>query len=231
MHCSDVKQRLQQAMTSAAIKADNDLIAHLETCEPCRDYAQELRLTRLLANTPVPAMREGFADQALARAWELGQHQQASKPIRTYAKASYAVMGMAASLLLGVLLVSQWRNISTPVVQPAPLAQVEVAPAVTRNVQVRLVSKEALPDATITIQLEGDVALTGYPGQQTLKWQTAIVAGNNQMALPVSLKGNNAHGGVITIEVRSGDASKALQFNVQPGTSLASLDPVYLANI
>ena len=226
MHCSNVKQRLQQATTSAAINADSELMAHLKTCEPCRDYAQELRLTRLLANTPVPAMREGFADQALARAWELGQHQQATRPIRRY-----AVVGMAASLLLGVLLVSQWSTISTPVVQPTTMAQVEVAPAITRDVQVRLVSKEALPDATITIQLEGDVALTGYPGQQTLKWQTAIVAGNNQMSLPVSLKGSNAHGGVITIEVRSGDASKALQFKVQPGTSLAALDPVYLANI
>jgi hypothetical protein len=230
MHCSDVKQRLQQATTSATINADSELMAHLKTCEPCRDYAQELRLTRLMASTPVPVMREGFADQALARAWELGQHQQASKPIRKYAKTSYAVMGMAASLLLGVLLVSQWSNISTPVVQPATMAQVEVAPAATREVQVRLVSKEALPEATITVQLEGDVALTGYPGQ-TLRWQTAIAAGNNQMALPISLKGNNAHGGVITIEVRSGDASKALQFKVQPGTSLAMLDPVYLANI
>lgn len=226
MHCSNVKQRLQQATTSAAITADSELMAHLETCEPCRDYAQELRLTRLLASASVPAMREGFADQALARAWELGQHQQAARPIRRY-----AVVGMAASLLLGVLLVSQWSNISTPVVQPTTMAQVEVAPAMTRDVQVRLVSKEALPDATITIQLEGDVALTGYPGQQTLKWQTAIAAGNNQMSLPVSLKGNNAHGGVITIEVHSGDASKALQFIVQPGTSLAALDPVYLANI
>lgn len=231
MHCSNVKQRLQQATTSAAITADSELMAHLKTCESCNDYAQELRLTRLMANTPVPAMREGFADQALARAWELGQHQQAARPIHSFTKVSYAVVGMAASLLLGVLLVSQWNTISTPVVQPTTMVQVEVAPAMTRDVQVRLVSKEALPDATITIQLEGDVALTGYPGQQTLKWQTAIAAGNNQMSLPVSLKGNNAHGGVITIEVRSGDASKALQFNVQPGTSLAALDPVYLANI
>jgi hypothetical protein len=94
-----------------------------------------------------------------------------------------------------------------------------------------LVSKEALPDAIITVQLEGDVALTGYPGTQTLRWQTAIAAGNNQMALPISLKGNNALGGVISIEVRSGDASKTLHFKVQPGTSLAMLNPVYLASI
>jgi hypothetical protein len=226
MHCSNVQQRLQQATTNAAITADSELMAHLKTCEPCNDYAQELRLTRLLANTPVPAMREGFADQALARAWDVGQHQQAEKPIRRY-----AVAGMAASLLLGVLLVSQWGTISTPVVQPATMAQVEVAPAATREVQVRLVSKEALPDAIITVQLEGDVALTGYPGTQTLRWQTAIAAGNNQMALPISLKGNNALGGVISIEVRSGDASKTLHFKVQPGTSLAMLNPVYLASI
>jgi hypothetical protein len=231
MHCSDVKQRLQQATTSATITADSELMAHLKTCKPCHDYAQELRLTRLLASTPVPAMREGFADQALARAWEVGQHQQAARPIRSFATVSYAVAGMAASLLLGILLVSQWGTISTPVVQPATIAQVEVAPAATREVQVRLVSKEALPDAIITIQLEGDVALTGYPGTQTLRWQTAIAAGNNQMALPISLKGNSALGGVISIEVRSGNASKMLHFTVQPGTSLAALNPVYLANI
>jgi len=225
MHCSDARQRLDQAPTSAAIHADEQLMAHLDGCEPCRDYAQDVQLDRLLATSPVAPMRPGFADQALARAWELGQPPAGQGNLRPYTWA-----GLAASLLLGTLLASQWLTSPVPEAPPT-MAQVEVAPATTHQVQVRLVSREALPDASITIQLDGDVALAGYPGTQTLRWQTAIAAGTSQLALPVSLQGNSAQGGVITIEVRSGDASKALQFKVQPGTSLAALNPVYLASI
>lgn len=230
MHCSDAQHRLEQEHASAASNTDSELSAHLQTCQPCRDYAQELRLKRLLANDPVPAMRAGFADQALARAWELGQHQQ---PVKRKPRTPLWA-GMAASLLVGSLLISQWLANPPDVVQPEVIAQVQVAPAVTREVQIRLVSKEALPDATITVQWDGDVALTGYPGTQTLSWNTALVAGNNQMALPVTLKGESTgttKGGVVTIEVRSGDASKQMRFTVEPDMSIAAAYPVYLASI
>lgn len=255
MHCSNAQQRLNQALASAASNQepilDSALQAHLQTCESCREHyrnsVQELELNRLLANDQIPPMRSGFADQALARAWELGQHQPAAESVnRPY----FAWAGMAASLLLGVLLMSQWLindpsdvSSATPVasqeapleaVTPATIAKVEMAPATTRNIQVRLVSKEALPDATISIHVEGNVALTGYPENQPLRWHTAIAAGTNQMALPISLKaGTGASvGGTVVIEVHSGDASKAMRFKVEPEAAVAAADlPVYLASI
>jgi hypothetical protein len=230
MHCSDAKQRLEQAQTSTTTNADTELMAHLQTCPPCNDYAQALRLNRLLASDPVPAMRAGFADQALARAWEIGQHQQ---PAKSHSR-TLRWAGMAASLLLGSLLIGQWLINPPDVAQPEVIAQVQVAPSITRDVQIRLVSKEALSDATITVQWDGDVALTGYPGTQTLSWNTALAAGNNQMALPVTLKSEGTgatKGGVVTIEVRSGDASKQMRFIVEPDLSIASAYPMYLASI
>lgn len=255
MHCSNAQQQLDQALASAVgneeSALDSELQAHLQTCESCRHYyrsnAQELRLNRLMATDPIPPMRSGFADQALARAWELGQQQPAAKPT-TRPYLNWA--GMAASLLLGTLLVNQWLindpsdvSSATPLAsQEAPLeavnaeaiAKVEMAPATTRNIQVRLVSKEALPNATISIHVEGNVALTGYPENQPLRWHTAIAAGANHMALPISLKGGaDANvGGTVVIEVRSGNASKAMRFTVEPEAAVAALDfPVYLASI
>lgn len=255
MHCSNAQQRLDQALAIAANSdestLDSDLQAHLQTCESCREYyrnsLQELELNRVLASDQIPPMRSGFADQALARAWELGQHQPAAESVnRPY----FAWAGMVASLLLGVLLVNQWLinapsdvSSTTPIasqeapveaVNPPAIAQVAMAPATTRNIQVRLVSKEALPNATISIRVEGNVALTGYPDNQPLRWDTAIAAGHNQLALPISLKAgaNASAGGTVLIEVRSGDASKAMRFRVEPEAAVATADfPVYLASI
>jgi len=254
MHCSDAQQRISKALASAADGEEptlgSELQAHLQTCESCRNYysiAQELELNRLLASDQIPPMRSSFADQALARAWELGQRQSAAKPI---ARRNLQWAGIAASLLLGVLLVNQWltndpSDVSSaapiasheaPVEAAAPteIAKVEIAPATTRNIQVRLVSKEALPNATISIRVEGNVALTGYPEDQVLRWNTAIAAGNNQLTLPISLKGGvgTSTGGTVVVEVSSGEASKAMRFTVAPEASVAAIDvPVYLASI
>lgn len=255
MHCSNAQQQLDQALANAVDSdestLDSELQAHLQTCESCTEHyrssVQELELKRLLANDQIPPMRSGFADQALARAWELGQHQPAAKPT-TRPNLQWA--GMAASLLLGVLLVNHWlindpsdvssapsvasQEAPLEAVNPAAIAKVEMAPATTRNIQVRLVSKEALPNATISIRVEGNVALTGYPENQPLRWDTAIAAGNNQLALPISLKGgaDASAGGTVVIEVRSGDASKAMRFTVAPEAAVAAADfPVYLASI
>lgn len=252
MHCSNARQRLDQAYASGTRTLDAEVLAHLQTCESCRDYNAELRLDRLLATDPVPPMRTGFADQALARAWEQG-HPPTAQPAQPPRFVTWA--GMAASLLLGVLVINHWlvnspvdvpsaNSVSANAVAsqgaqvgantPAAIARVEVAPAVTRHVQVRLVSKDVLPDATITIRTEGDVALTGYPENQPLRWTTAIAAGNNQMSVPINLKtgSTGSKGGTVVIRVQAGDASKEMRFDVQPEAAVATLAfPVYLASI
>lgn len=216
MHCSEVKQRLNATPANAEPVHDEALREHLAGCAECRDYAEqrkaeELRLTRQLAAIPVPPPSEGFADRALARAWETAHGQPAQQQPATR---RYAWAGLAASVLVAVVLVTQWLGPRDTAVSPTGETVVQVAPETTRPVHVRLVSKEALPNATITVRLDGDVALTGYPGMQTLSWQAPIVAGTNQMSLPVALTGSS-HGSIV-IEVSSGGASKQMRLSIEP---------------
>lgn len=223
MNCSEVKQRLENATSiSAETNADAALQSHLQVCESCRGYAEELNVSRLLADIPVPPMSSGFADRALAHAWN---NVEARPPQKNSTVKQYAWASLAASFLLATVLVTQWMTPGAPQVQPSSTTVVQAVPEVTHPVQIRLVSKEALANATITVTLDDAVALTGYPGKQTLSWQTAIAAGSNQLSLPVALKGNKS--GTITVQVRSADASKEMRFTVEPKNSLAALLPEY----
>lgn len=223
MNCSEVKQRLENAASiDAETSADAALQSHLLGCESCRSYAEELNLSRLLADIPVPPMSSGFADRALAHAWE---HAEAEPPRKTTGIRHYAWASLAASVLLVGVFVTQWMTPGKPPHLPSSPTVVQAVPKATHPVEVRLVSKEALPNATITVTLDDAVALTGYPGKRTLSWQTAIAAGSNQMSLPVALKGNKR--GTVTIQVRSADASKEMRFTVEPKHSLATLLPEY----
>jgi len=213
MNCNDAKSRLN-ANNTGDLAADPALRDHLRSCAQCRDYAEELRLTRLLGSMPVPPISDGFADRALTRAWDTAHNQSA----KAKSPMGYAWVGLAASVLMAVVLVSrfpgqQHEGGALPEVQPN-IATVQMVPHSIKPVTVRLVSKEALPDATITIHLDGDVALAGYPGSDTLSWQTSISAGSNQMSLPVELKGEDS--GTIVIEIQSGNARKQMQVSVQP---------------
>ena len=214
MHCSEVRQRLNAAPVSA--EPEQALRDHLAGCAECRDYLSQLRaedldLTRRLAAIPVPPPSEGFADRALARAWETAHGQPAQQRPATR---RYAWAGLAASVLVAVVLVTQWLGPRESAVLPTGETVVQIAPETTRPVHVRLVSKEALPNATITVRLDGNVALTGYPGMQTLSWQAPIVAGTNQMSLPVALTGSD-HGSIV-IEVSSGGARKQMRLSIEP---------------
>lgn len=210
MHCIDAKSRLKEASNPGDLAADPALRDHLKGCGQCRDYAEELRLTRLLGSMPVPPASEGFADRALSRAWDTTHNQpaKAKSPLR------YGVVGLAASVLMAVVLVTQFSGQQEESGALPDMQVVQMAPHSVKPVTVRLVSKEALPDATITIHLDGDVALEGYPGSNTLSWQTPISAGSNHISLPVELRGEDS--GTILVEIQSGNGRKQMQVSVQP---------------
>lgn len=219
MNCADVKQRLNQQPSTEDLAADTELREHLKECADCRDYAEERHLTRLLRAMPVPPASEGFADRALARAWETAQPQSTPSPAKHYAWA-----GVAASALLAAVLFTQVYNPMSE--RPSGMDSspgfqvVHVEPRTVKPVNVRLVSKEAMPEATVTIRMDDKVRLSGYPEQDTLSWQTAIPAGSNEISLPVELLGSES--GSIEIEIRSGQARKTMTLSVTPGSRSSS---------
>jgi hypothetical protein len=214
MNCVDAKFRLNNADPSE-LAADPALRDHLQGCAECRDYAEELRMTRLLRSMPVPPASEGFADRALARAWETAHPQPASP-----SPARFAWAGVAASVVLAAVLFTQLGDSPVQVEALPDIQVVQLEPNVVRPVTVRLVSREAMPEATVTIHLDSNVALAGYPDTDTLSWQTSIAAGSNDLSLPVELLGQQR--GEILIEIQSGSARKKMKLALEPQTESSS---------
>lgn len=206
MNCNDAKQRLSSAPTVATLKADQALQTHLESCADCRELARERELTETLAGLPVPPSSAGFADRALESAWASAHGTSQSTTWRPKT-------AMAASVLLAGVLGYQFYEPQGTQQLTGPTV-VKVAPESIRPVHVRLVSRKALPEATITIQWDSQVALNGYSGTTTLRWKTAIAAGANELELPVKM--TSGQRGDIEIQVTSGNARKTMRFTVEP---------------
>ena len=208
MQCTEARVQLEQAVKSDAQAFAGELREHLAGCESCRDYAEEIRLERLLKTLTVPPMREGFARQALNNAWAAKAGREAPQ------RSGYGWwLATAATLLLtvGIAFKAPWQSPESTDIQV-----VHVAPQSVRQVELLMVSGEALPDAFITIQLDEHVGLAGYPGISRVRWQAPISAGNNQLSMPVLLLGE--HGGVVVVEVESGGARKRMTFAVESVT-------------
>ena len=207
MNCKQAQHLLRTA-GDAQIAADSGLQAHLADCEECGAMSKELELIRLLATSPVPASSPGFADRALAQAWETAHPQP--KPLH---KPTYAWAGLAASVLLAGVLLLPDRD-QRPAAPTDAETVVQVVPQQTHPVHIRLVSKTALPDATIKIRWDKNLALDGYSATSSLSWQNPITAGVNQLTLPLVMTG--AASGEVVIEVTSGNATKQMRFRIEP---------------
>ncbi len=233
MNCVEAKNHIKNK-TAKELVSDLVLRAHLDSCDQCREYAEELRLQRLLRTMPAPPLSADFATRALDRAWNLTHTE-----VRTN-RATPVWLGVAASLLLTVTIGYQsyfqkeWQQptLSNQQIGTAELPAMQIVQAIPNQVMpvnVRLVSKEALPDATITVQLKGGITLAGYQDAQRLSWQAPLSAGNNELSLPIQL-GSNGDGSLV-IEVRSGDSTKQMIVTVKPSQQTELSDKIQSINL
>lgn len=212
MHCHDAQQRLKEAIDGDR-PIDPALGAHLRRCATCATLAEDLRLARLLRALPVPPPTEGFADRVLERAWrETRRSVPSFRPSvpTPHSGAPYWAAAAAVLLTLVVLMANPWRDGSPAVAMEV----VRMAPHSVREVDVRLVSAEALPDATISLRLDAGLGLAGYGDTRELSWPSPLQAGSNQLSLPLELRGDR--GGVIHITITAGNARRELRLSVEP---------------
>ncbi|WP_299594524.1 hypothetical protein [uncultured Microbulbifer sp.] len=222
-------QQLRQLMVrdgSRVVREHPLLGQHIGECDVCRALVQkqerqQLALQQSLADMPVPDPGDDFEARLLARVLP-ARRRGARATGGAGGLAVGMVFGLAASLLLGVLLVPQL--ISTPDAQP------QVLEHALRPVHVRLDSPRALDGATIRIQLPAHTSLRGFQGVQNLQWQTDIPAGANRITLPLQVDGELAEselaGASLTIEVEYRGAKKTLRYSipeVEPATPSPSL--------
>lgn len=212
MHCDEVRQQLQQVQANGLTPLSAELQSHLTDCPECREFAADAQYRHLLRNLPAPAPREGFAEQALEAAWEAREGRRT-----TPSSGIGWALATAAALVLAVGVV--WR---IPGPGPATTGTenvqvVQVAPQSVRQVDLLMVSATALPEARITLRMGENVFLEGYPDHDNIRWTTAIAEGNNQLTLPVQLRGDRD--GNIVVEVESDGARKQMVLTVEAATT------------
>ncbi len=207
MQCTQAKQQMNEIGVKALKdKASTSLRQHIEECANCAEFAEDLQFQTLLGQLPVVGPSEGFADRALQQAWQ-AKDSQNTKP----SPAKNWMLATAASVLMAVGLV-----FTLPEQDSATQNNVEVvavSPQEVRLVDLLMVSGQAIESAFITLQMDEYVSLEGYPDRSTLRWETSIAAGNNQLSLPVQLRGSS--NGSIVVEVESGGARKQMLLSVE----------------
>ncbi len=207
MQCTQAKQQMNELGVKALKdKASISLRQHIDECAHCREYVEDLQFKTLLGQLPIVGPSEGFADRALQQAWQVKDDQN-TKPTT----AKNWMLATAASVLLAVGLVFTLPEQDTAT--QGSVAVVAVAPQEVRLVDLLMVSGQAIENAFITLQMDEHVSLEGYPERSTIRWETSIAAGNNQLSLPVQLSGSE--NGSIVVEVESGGARKQMLLSVE----------------
>jgi hypothetical protein len=182
MKCTDIKLQLERGPGSARPKS---LAEHLRSCRDCRDYADELRVRRLLGSMPLREADDNFERRVLDAAFAAASPAQvASRPSR-----KLAPLAVAAALVVAVLVGLQWQTFR-PLDDGQPLASqgMELQFEDLEPVQLVLNSNRTLENVTVTVDLPAHLALKGYADSRHLEWSTNLSAGGNKLVLPVQLR-------------------------------------------
>ena len=224
MHCENFRQQLQRI----GVKGLREMVpgvlhTHLESCADCREYTEDVKFRDLLNSVPVAGPGEGFAERALQRAWTARDGQRTAPSVNTG-----WMLATAATLVLAVGAAFMVPGTGVTTGSGSPLQVVEVAPQSVRQVDLLMVSGQALADAWITVQMDENVSLEGYPDLDRIRWSTSIAQGNNQLSLPVQLRGDRS--GSIVVEVEADGARKQMQLTVEAATQMqqAGMLPINL---
>jgi hypothetical protein len=209
MYCDLIQKLLRQSRGQAEALPPFGW-EHLQACDNCAAYAEDVEFDHLLRKLPVLPASEGFTDRALQQAWlqrENSVDSRGSKQVKATALAASLILATSVALFSLLSdkqavpgLLSQQAEYSMPM----PVTQIELL----------MVSATDLPEAMITLRMDENVSLDGYANYRELSWPTDLTAGNNQLTLPVQLLNN--HSGDITVHVESNGAASELQFTVDP---------------
>lgn len=210
MQCEQARLQLRQNDGKQDQQYSDTLFDHLSTCQDCWNHGSALWQKEADRDAVQTGIRSIDVDSALERAWNAQPGRkttQAPRLFRHLAAAAMVVVAVSAVF-------QQFRNSAPELPAQADPAVIVISPATVRQVDFLLTSATAYSDAVITLALDDNLALSGYPGLKEISWPTSLQAGDNQLTLPLELR--NGQQGTLTVNVRSGDLQKQMMFTVQP---------------
>jgi hypothetical protein len=206
--CNNARSKLDDLLHGALPRAEADAVErHVEGCAACAAaHAEAVSLLAALRAMPVPEMRTGFAQAALAAAiaQDAGRKQATAPAPREASRRSSRSrrwgfvpwpgfapwLGVAAgAVAAGVLVVALWglpRDIGTPqgdaVQGPAEFTMSLYEP---REIAIAIDAEQPMPGARLTVRVDGGIELVGFGDTRELSWETDLDAGTNMLSLPV----------------------------------------------
>lgn len=176
---------------------------HIKSCGACyRLLAREQELRAALRGLPVPALRADFVHSTLVKARQ--QHARHSRHWVTLGGAIAA--GFVLFIAAGLLLMAPMSNTSA-------VPQVILAKGQLQDIKLVFNSKTEINGATFVVQLPGNVALKGFPHQQSISWKGRLKQGRNLLVLPVMATGP-IDGDLITW-IEHAESKKAFHLGIQ----------------
>src|SRR5687768_10679978 len=126
---------------------------------------------------PVPPLRPGFVDRALANAVTHSTARARRNVLARWETWMGAALGAAAAVLVTVFLMRP----GMPTIETGVTLAVDES----RNIDVLIDSERTLEDATIRVAASGSVELDGLEDKRQVQWQTRLDRGRNVLSLPI----------------------------------------------
>jgi len=207
MYCDLIRKLLRQNRGQIAALPQSGR-KHLQECRNCSAYAEDIEFDHLFRKLPVIPASLGFTDRVLQQAWQgikSGAGRSAANQRKYFAFAACLLLTLIATLLF---------LFSGEVSTPEFTGNESEEPGLHRVGKVRflVVSATDLPEAMVTLKLDENVHLDGYEEYRELRWPTSIMAGANQMTLPVKLR--NKKDGRFSIHIEANGSAQSTEFTV-----------------
>lgn len=209
MNCRELNLHIDDYIENSL----NDKLAqaartHIEGCKACRHrFENRLQMKKSLSEIPVPAMREGFADEVIQSATQSTNtsHQSSSPPQFRWAFGAGFATAVAAVFAV-------WFFVSTFSAPKQELQALNIELHELKTVKILFESPQPMNNAKVSLLLSENIAIEGYSDKKMLSWSTKLKAGKNVLTLPVRALGEG-NGELIT-RVEFGGKSKLIRFSV-----------------
>jgi len=203
MQCTQAQSKLDDYIDSELTLDDQyQLATHLQQCADCRyEYKQRQVLQQQLKDLSVPPLRAEFIARVSASLGNGGKSQRRG-----------FIVGFSSAIAASLAIVVIVSSMLLKPVQDVALLTVQLSPNELHKVSLVFNSPVAVTQATMSIELPGNVELAGYPGRRNLTWTTTLQQGNNRLQLPLILHGQQT--GRVVTRISHGDKAKTFYLNV-----------------
>jgi len=215
MNCQQVQKQLDDYLDGGlGLMEEADIHLHLDTCGDCRQQLQQAKvLIDGLKRVQVPAMRSGFAQKAVSHA---------ASQVKQRRHRNGFVAGFSSALVAGFALLVVITGIlpGGQNIDPNVMPEVAISIVAPQTVNLAFDVDYAMDDATLSIDLPGNIEVVGFPGESRLSWRTSLTQGRN--ILPLPLIGTGSAGGGIVATLEQGGKKKTLYIRVRVDKPMAS---------